>query len=78
MTYNYHTMIIKKPLVGVNIILGLPPRQRVLDDVRMGRGGAMLPDLRKWLECIRNKSNIMSQKTKIEVMERSIEDSETR
>ena len=78
MTYNYHNMIIKKPLVGVNIILGLPPRQRVLDDVRMGRGGAMLPDLRTWIEFIRNKSNIMSQKTKIEVMERSAEHSETR
>ena len=78
MTYNYHNMIIKKTLVGANIILGLPPLQRVLADVRMGRGGAMLPDLRTGIEFIRNKSNIMSQKNKIEVMERSGEDSETR
>ena len=78
MTYNYHNMIIKKTLVGANIILGLPPLQRYLADVRMGQGSAMLPDLRTWLECIRNKSNIMSQKFKIEVMERSSDHSETR
>ena len=58
--------------------MDIHPSNAYSADVRRRRGGTVLPNLRTWLECIRNKSNIMSQKTKIEVMERSGDHSETR
>ena len=61
-------MIIQNPLAGVNIIMEISLLQRVLRRRQMGAGGTVLPDLRTLLECIRNKSNIMSQRIKIEVM----------
>ena len=78
MEYNYHNMIIQNPFVGVNINIDISPSTVYSDDIRRRRWSTMLPDLRTWFECIRNKSNIMSQNTEIEVMERSNGDSETR